>query len=475
MEQEPAGWLERLRRKLRGPVEYVFNEDVMTLLAFLIIPAVIFPYLFQFSDFTLTLFEWLNYFIITAFVAEYVLKLFVAEDWRAFVQDVWHILDLAIIVLALAEFLPGVTTSAGRASPLLRLLRGLRVGTAAGRSIKIPAKPPREKPMAPKVSIIKANVLGSDGTVARYAASDEALLAVASGGTWIDLQNVSELDLNGISRALGIPRFVLESRIIQESFPRIDYFPGFTTIFIWDARLIRDSPGVRGMEVSRHSMLIICQAARIVTISTGESRLFDEILADGTWEDGPGFPMKLLQTIMRRKLRDGEDIVRAIERKVARLEEVPAGQAPKTFLEDTFFLKREARTVQNNLWHLRQVFDSLRSRRVAIAAITEEDMQVFDVSFNDADFLYETAENINDSLGSLRDLHLNMNMYSMTRVMRILAVLTCLALIPSTIGGLLGENLVDAPFNITMPEVGLITIGLMLIALYSFYKMGWLR
>ncbi len=70
---------------------------------------------------------------------------------------------------------------------------------------------------------------------------------------------------------------------------------------------------------------------------------------------------------------------------------------------------------------------------------------------------------------------MNTNMYSMTRVMRVLAVLTCLALIPSTIGGLLGENLIDAPFNITMPEVGLITIGLMLIALYSFYKMGWLR
>jgi Mg2+ and Co2+ transporter CorA len=60
-------------------------------------------------------------------------------------------------------------------------------------------------------------------------------------------------------------------------------------------------------------------------------------------------------------------------------------------------------------------------------------------------------------------------------VMRILAIATVLALIPQTIGGLLGENLLDVPFPITLPEISLIVISLMLIALYSFYKMGWLR
>jgi Mg2+ and Co2+ transporter CorA len=119
--------------------------------------------------------------------------------------------------------------------------------------------------------------------------------------------------------------------------------------------------------------------------------------------------------------------------------------------------------------------DSLRSKKVALAAITDEDMQLFDVQFEEADFLYETAENINDSLGTLRDLHLNTTTYEMTRVMRFIAVLTCLALIPTIAGGLLGMNLVDVPFPITLPEVGLIVGGLLFIALYSFYKMGWLR
>lgn len=472
---ENAGSIENLRQRLRGPVDYVFNEDLMTLLAFLIIPTVIFPYLFHFSDFTIALFEVLNYLIIAAFIAEYVLKLFVAEDRRAFIESPWHVLDLAIIALALAEFLPFVTTTAGRASPLLRLLRGLRAATAAGRTIKIPAKPPEPKPAAPKVSRIRVNVLGSDGKVTRCASGEEAARLAGRDAQWIDLQNVSEVDLDDISRRLGIPRFVLESRIIQESFPRIDYFSGFTTIFIWDARLVQDGPGVRDIKVSRHSMLIVCQGTHIVTISTGESGLFDIIVAEGLPADGSIVPVKVLKAILRKKLHDGEEIVRAIERKTARLEEVPTGQAPRTFLEDTFILKREIRVVQNNLWHLRQVLDSLRSKKVALAAITDEDMQLFDVLFEDADFLYETAQNINDSLGSLRDLHMNTTTYEMTRVMRFIAVLACLALIPTIAGGLLGMNLVDVPFPITLPEVGLIVGGLMFIALYAFYKMGWLR
>lgn len=121
MKRGLTGRLEDLRERLRGPVDYAFSEDLMTLLAFLIIPTVIFPYLFRFSDVTLALFELLNYLIIAVFIAEYVLKLFVAEDRLEFVRSPWHVLDLVIIALALAELLPFVSTSAGRASPLLRL------------------------------------------------------------------------------------------------------------------------------------------------------------------------------------------------------------------------------------------------------------------------------------------------------------------------------------------------------------------
>jgi Mg2+ and Co2+ transporter CorA len=59
--------------------------------------------------------------------------------------------------------------------------------------------------------------------------------------------------------------------------------------------------------------------------------------------------------------------------------------------------------------------------------------------------------------------------------MKILAVITCLALVPTIIGGLLGQNLMDQPYNITIHEIFFFVISLMLIGLYIFYRKGWLR
>ncbi len=119
--------------------------------------------------------------------------------------------------------------------------------------------------------------------------------------------------------------------------------------------------------------------------------------------------------------------------------------------------------------------DSLRTKKVALEGMTDDDLARFDVLFDEVDYLYETAQNINESLGSLRELHINTVTYEMTRTMRVIAVLTCLALIPTIIGGLLGENLMDTPYSINIWEIGLLVLSLMLIALYGFYKMGWLR
>jgi len=445
----------------------------MTLLAFLIIPTVIFPYVFQFSDLMLSFLEATNILIIATFVAEYLLKLYTAESRIKYLTDPWHLLDLMIIVLALAELLPFVTTTGWRAAPVLRLLRVLRIFTAAGRTVKI-QRPARAKaPQEPAVSCMTVNML-HEGRVTRCLFSNPDCRIPTETRVWVDLQNVRQLDLETIGRTLNIPLFILHSRVTQESFPRIDYFPAFTTIFIWDAKLTSDGQKFRELDIHRHGMLIVCQRKRIVTICTGRSDLFDSISGEFTGDD-PDFTVMVLLAIIRKKIGDGEDIVRAIEHRTSLLEELPIGHTPPSFLEDTFFLKKEAQLVEKNLWHLRQVMDNLRQKKVSLDGITDDHLQMFDVQFDEADYLYETADNINDSLSSLRDLHINTVSYEMTRVMRILAVLTCLALIPSTIGGLLGENLVDAPFPLSIWDVSLVTGSLMLIALYSFYKMGWLR
>ena len=59
--------------------------------------------------------------------------------------------------------------------------------------------------------------------------------------------------------------------------------------------------------------------------------------------------------------------------------------------------------------------------------------------------------------------------------MRLLAAVTPIALIPTVIGGLLGMNLRNAPWSVTLAQVAFITMLLMLGVLYAFMAKGWLR
>ncbi|HTY91846.1 MAG TPA: CorA family divalent cation transporter, partial [Methanocella sp.] len=420
----------RAKSRLRGPASRLFSEDVMTVLAFLIIPVVGLPLVFSFSAAMQTILELINYFIIAMFVAEYCVMLYLSDSRVKYIRDPWHLLDLIIIVLALLDLAPMVSFAIGRASPALRLLRVFRVLTALGRTAKGRQPPGPEVKAAPTISRMVVKAIDKNGI--KQCESDGMVCEIPriDGPGWIALEDVWPIDLDMISKAIDIPGYVLESKIGQEAFPRIDYFKEYTAIFIWDARLAGAGDSYRDVRIERNGFLIVCKGELIVTICTGKSKIFDELINEGLAVDGEEFAVRTLYSICRRKVQDGENIVRVFERKAATLEQQPVGKTSPTFLEDTFHLRQDGVMVAKNLWHLRQVLDSLKTRKVALAGIKEEHLHLFDILYDQVDYLYETADNITDSLSSLRDLHINTQSYEMTRVMRILAIITCLALVP---------------------------------------------
>ncbi len=458
---------------LRKPVYWLFNDDLMNILAVILVPAIGLPMLFQLSPAMLGLLDLVNYFVVAMFIAEYFLKLYVADSRPEFLRDPWHALDLVIIILALVDFVGFL--SVGRASPILRLLRLLRIFTAAGRGIKgSRLKTPAVK-APPLVSRMMVNTMDQSGIERCTSNGQSCRIKDSKATAWIDMQDVSSIDLDNISQSIHVPRIVLESKIVEEAFPRIDYYTDFSTIFLWDSKLVSRGEGPRDMIISRNGLLIICQGDRIITMCTGKSGLFDEISGELQVVDGAEFPVNALYSIIRHKVKDGEEIVRAFEQKTAVMEDLPVGKTPPSFLEDTFHMKKDVQKINKNLWHLRQVLDNLKSRKVALNSFTEDHLHLFDILYDEVDYLYETSQNINESLASLRELHINTISFELTRVMRILAIITCLALVPSTIGGLLGENILGQPFPLTIGEVIVIVASLMVLELYAFYKMGWLR
>ena len=104
-----------------------------------------------------------------------------------------------------------------------------------------------------------------------------------------------------------------------------------------------------------------------------------------------------------------------------------------------------------------------------------DNREVFNNLYAESGYLYNTIQNIKESLDSLIKLHTNTVSYDMNRVMKVIAVITCLAVIPATVGGLLGVNLDEGTFSIKFTEIFFIISSSMLLGLYAFYKMKWLK
>jgi len=230
----------------RDAVYRIFNDDVMIGLVAVLALAVIFP-LFDhnLSEGMKAILNYVNYIVIAAFIAEYVLKLYVEDKSRiSFITDPLHVLDLFIIVIALLDFSPltlglPIISNSGELSPMLRLLRvplrGLLVLALAGKgktiedSKKKPDKPAPEKQL-------KISTLDGEGNTQEYSKGD---LSFGKEGKpiWIDFQDITERDLVYIEETTGISGEEIRKKLIEGSFPRIDHIGEIPSILLWDSRI----------------------------------------------------------------------------------------------------------------------------------------------------------------------------------------------------------------------------------------------
>ncbi len=445
----------------------------MIVLALILIPAIFLPSFFKFSQFMLDFFRVVRDAILVIFILEYLLKLYVADSRKAYATEPWHIMDLLIAILAATNFIPRISLGGiGRVFPLLRLLRFARIFAVAGRTVKraIPVTPIEK--VTPLVSRMEINIL-MDGRIIKGAAKEDIARCIsAPGHTWIDLQEVSELDIAFVSDTLKIPGVVLESKIIKESYPKIDFFKNLTTIFIRDYKLRSEDAATRAEQLLRNNMLIAWADNYIVTISSDKSELFD-LISDSEVVKEDDFIVRILYSIFSRKINDYEEIVRSMEQNIIALEELPSGQM-HPFLEKSFYFKKEIQKLHVNLLHFKQVLGAIRTRKI-LPGLKDEYPSLFSILHDESVYLSETSDTIRDNLISLIDLRINTVSVGVNRVMRILAVITSLGLIPSIISGLLGENLIDSPYRIRLSEIFFLELSIMVLAAYAFYRRGWLR
>lgn len=159
------------------------------------------------------------------------------------------------------------------------------------------------------------------------------------------------------------------------------------------------------------------------------------------------------------------------------LQQAPAGEpsipwGPRCALD---IVRRVLSMARGDLWRLRSLLEMLSDGRRSLPGLPAEGKEAAGRLAEEADFLYETVDNLRESVLSLIDLHINMAAHDTNRFMRLVAIASTLGLIPAITGGLLGMNLLDSPWPVTLGQVAFATLVLILGVLYAFLAKGWLR
>jgi Mg2+ and Co2+ transporter CorA len=460
------GWPRRILAVLLG-------EAFLGFLAILSVALTLFPILFKVGPVVDAAINTAQWAIVGWFAFEFIFAFVIAPSKAAFVSNPWRWLDLFTVAVALASLLPSVS-SALRSSLILRLAR---IGRLVSLSLRASGLTSRRR-------LRHATEKGSRGPTEVLLVSDppdfkpeptslnEVLRWLgAPDEQWFHVSSPTPEDLKQIATIAKLPIGFLETHLMQTSYPHWAGAGGKTGLFLWVPEINADG------DPDRHGMFFLPVGAGLLSFSRRAVHSIERFHPPAEDEDKPPLPFaaRMVARILERVAHENERLAGGFETRLRELEDVPVRNSDPEFFEKTFRVKRELSAAQADLWRLKGVVGDLAQGRVLLGHMPDSGAEKFRRYANDVDYLYETMVNVREEVMSVIELHLNVVSFEMNRVMRVLAVVSALGLIPAVIGGLLGMNLADNPWPFTLPQVAFVVVLLMVLGLYFFFVKGWLR
>jgi Mg2+ and Co2+ transporter CorA len=451
----------------------VLGEAFLGFLAIVAVALALLPLLFKLSpaaDAAVNNAQWI---IIGWFALEWAFALAVARAKRAFLRSPWRLLDLATIVIPLASLLPSVTRTL-RSSPALRLVRLARLVTlgvrASGVAVRHKMQHAIEEAAAGPAQI---TLVADAPDFAPTPANWEELLQWlrAPGQEWYHVANPSETELAQLGAAAGLPPKFLETHLLATRYPHLAGTPHYAALFVWEPEFREDG------HVDRRALLFVASAKSLLSLSRRSTHLIERMNAPAPLPDEEKlpFPARMIGLMLQHIIHQNERLVDACELELRALEDVPVRESRPGFFERGFRLKKELSTAQADLWRLKNLLGEIGEGRAQLPGVDQNAREVFARLGTSAEYLYDTIANTRDEVLSVIELHLNVVSFDMNRVMRVLAVVSVLGLIPAVVGGLFGMNLVDNPWPFTLSQVAFGVCFGMVLCLYFFFVKGWLR
>jgi Mg2+ and Co2+ transporter CorA len=418
---------------------------------------------------TLDAAQWM---IIGWFAFEYFFALACARAKRAFLLSPWRLIDLATVIIPLVALLPNVSRAV-MSSPVLRLIRLTRLVMLGVRASGVAVRHRHDVRGEQKASGPALITLVADAPVYKPTPSTwEELLQWLRhpGREWFHVANPNPEELAQIAAAAGLPPSFLETHLLGTSYPHFASAQGYAALFLWMPEFHPDG------RVDRHGVLLVASENSLLSISRRPTRLIEKMSAPAAAGDEQSpFAARMIGILLEHVMRQNERLVDAFEQELRALEDVPVRESRPGFFERSFRVKRELSAAQADLWRLKSVLAELGDGRARLPGIPEDGSDLLRRLATRAEYLYETIVNTREEVVSVMELHLNIVSFDMNRVMRVLAVVSVLGLIPAVIGGLFGMNLIDNPWPFTLPQVTFVVSFGMLTCLYFFFVKGWLR
>ncbi|MDG6915639.1 MAG: ion transporter [Nitrososphaerota archaeon] len=468
------------RKDARETVNVLLSDRFMAFLSVILIPIILLPLLVDLSASVLSFFDICDVTVIVVFVVEYFSKLYLAKSRWEYFRSPWHLVDLAVVVLSFVSYLPLIEFgSRGSASLLLRLLRLPRALAVGGRTA------------GSRIRSQEANLAGPEGppeTVIRQVEADlktgnpaltwedvEMHLATDKQ-EWIDVSNIGEQGVLRLGAMLRVPPAHFRARQVDDFYPHIDYLQEMSFIFLQSGEISYPTRADQRLTIARRGQVVICRGDKIITASPHGTDVFTRALPDVQSRlEEHGFAASVLYGILDSTLREYRSVFSDVEVEVSKIGNTPRSRLPKDFLQRMYELNKEVARLVSNLVHFKDLLGVIISRRVTLTGFGTSAEEDFSVLQDETSFLTDIADDVQDRLHTLIQLYISQSSFETNRVLKILAVITALSIIPTAIGTMLGMNLADTPYHLQLWQVSVVVAFSMAFIAYCFVKLGWLR
>ena len=465
-------------RDAREAVYAVLSDAFMAFISLLLVPIILIPIFVTLPSNILRIFDYGDVTIVLFFVAEYVSKLYLAADRWEYFRSPWHLLDLSVIVLSFISYVPFFGLS-GKGSVLLlvRLLRLPRVFAVTGRAAgsRLGTHDTEEQKPAPEPEVVIRAVDASHPTEVHELSWPELEQHYsADREEWIHISNLSDEGSLRLSAMMRLPRQHFRLDQIDDMWPHIGRVERTILIFLQTGEIRYPKESREFYTIARRGAVVLVQGPKVISVTPHGTDPLPQMTSvlQSSGSTAKSFSVRVVEGLLETTLRTYRSLFSEIELEVGAITRTPRSRLPKDFLARMYELQKMIGRLSTNVVHFRELANRLHSGRIPLEGIDETVKARIDALVDETNFLSEIANDAAQNVGTLIDVYINQSSFETNRILKILAVITAVAVIPATIGGLLG---ISDPYLSALWEIVLVVVLSMIFVTYCFLKLGWLR